>query len=44
MSKSDLSKPRIIGYREVPKAEQVENKALLQERLRKIGVLKNNKD
>lgn len=39
---NDTSKPKIIGYREIPSEEQEENKKRLEEHLRKIGVLKEN--
>ena len=40
---SDLGKPKIIGYNDIPEKEQKENKELFREHLKKIGVLKDGK-
>jgi hypothetical protein len=41
---NDTSKPTIIGSIEITEAEQLANKERLRAHLRKIGVLKNNKE
>ncbi|MEF3309504.1 hypothetical protein PV433_11425 [Paenibacillus sp. GYB004] len=39
---NDISKPKIIGYREIPEEERKENKKRFREHLKKIGVLKED--
>lgn len=37
---NDLGKPKIIGYRDIPEMERVENKKSFQAHLKKLGVIK----
>ncbi|MEC0310171.1 hypothetical protein P4H67_25790 [Paenibacillus lautus] len=41
---NDTSKPKIIGYREIPPEEQVKYKEQLNNFLRKSGVIKKDYD
>ncbi|MEK3788762.1 hypothetical protein [Paenibacillus sp. FSL K6-1230] len=41
---NDPAKPKVIGHREVSDKEQKEGSEQLREHLKKIGVLKNNRE